>query len=373
MERGKARRVIRQALAPRVAAIDRPAPATLEQLPMTLSYFRLILRSFGDTPERQAAILAGTGMTTELLRDPSAEISLLQQVRQVENLISLAGEGWALRSPELWLPTAHGPLGVATIAAPDLDAMVEIIAQYGFVRAPFQAVSLRRGRTWSQIDFELTVTLDERLWRPMIEISFIAIRAGFAAILAAAPLGACFSFACAEPAHAPAARATLGEAVSYCAPRNSIRFPSRWLTLTSPFADATLYRAALGELQAAVGRITAPVGLRGRVERLLSTLPPGRLTADEVARLTGVSRRTLVRLLSHAGISYRKLLEAELRGRAERLLCEPDLSYERIAEQLGYTDPTSFSRACRRWFGPRSARAIAPMALVAPESSGPCA
>lgn len=338
---------------------------------MTLSYFRQILRSFGDTPERQAAILAGTDVTAERLCDPSGEISLFQQVRQVENLIDLVGDGWALRSPELWLPTAHGPLGVATIAAPDLGAMVEIIAQYGFVRAPFQAVSLRRGRTWSQIDFELTVTLDERLWRPMIEISFIAIRAGFAAILAAPPLDARFSFACAEPAHAPVVRATLGEFVSYGVPRNSIRFPSRWLGLASPFADATLYRAALGELQAAVGRIAAPVGLRGRVERLLSTLPPGRLGADEVARLTGVSRRTLVRLLSQADISFRQLLEAERRGRAERLLRERDLSYERIAEQLGYTDPTSFSRACRRWFGPGSARARAAIAPVTSDPVGP--
>ena len=118
---------------------------TLELLPMTLGYFRLVLRSFGDTPERRAAILAGTSVSEEMLNDPSADISLFQQVRQVENLVRLFGEGWAMRSPELWYPSSHGPLGVAAIAAPDVAAMMEIVTRFSFVRAPFYHASLRRG------------------------------------------------------------------------------------------------------------------------------------------------------------------------------------------------------------------------------------
>lgn len=326
----------------------------LEQLPMPLGYFRLILRCFGDTPERRVAILAGTGVTDEMLRDPSADISLFQQVQQVANVADLFGDGWALRAPELWSPSSHGPLGVAGAAAPDLATMMEVVARYGFVRAPFNSASLRRGPRWSQLDFELTVDLDERLWRPMMEISFIGIRAGIAATLAAPPTEARFSFACAEPDHAPQVRAILGEDVVFGAPRNAIRLPTAWLALQSPFADATLYGVALHELQAAKARLTGPGGLRGRVERLLKSLPAGRLNADEVARLTGVSRRTLVRRLSEAGAGYRDLLDAELRSRAERLLRDGDLSRAQIAEELGYTDPSSFSRACRRWFGPRT-------------------
>src|SRR5689334_4741050 len=136
----------------------------LERLPMPLGYFRLMLRCFGDTPERRAAILAGTGVTDEMLRDPSADITLFQQVRQIENVAALFGDGWALRAPELWSPTSHGPLGVAGVAAPDVATMIEVIARYGFVRAPFYSASLRRGAHWMQLDFELTAGLDERLW-----------------------------------------------------------------------------------------------------------------------------------------------------------------------------------------------------------------
>ncbi len=322
----------------------------LEQLPMSLGYFRLVLRCFGDTPELRAAILAGTDVTEEMLRDPSADISLFQQVRQVANLVSIFGDDWAMRAPELWNLHSHGPLGVAAVAAPDLGAMMTVITRFGFVRAPFYRTSLRRGPQWSQMDYDLTVDLAENLWRPMIEVSFIGFRAAVAAMLAGPPVEARFFFACAEPEHASQVRAILGENVAYGAARNAIRFPTAWLALQSPMADATLYGVALRELQAAKARLTAPDGLRERVERLLKSLPAGRLTADEVARLTGVSRRTLVRRLSEAGAGYRELADTELRARAERLLRAGDLPHSQIAEALGYTDPSSFSRACRRWF-----------------------
>jgi AraC-like DNA-binding protein len=323
---------------------------TLEQLPMTLGYFRLILRCFGDTPGRREAILAGTGVTEAMVSDPSAGISLFQQVRQIENVVGLCGDGWVLSAPELWNPASHGPLGVAALTAPDVARMVEVLARFGHVRAPFYESALQQGPAWVELTYDLVVPIDVRLWRPMVEIALVGVRALLGSVLARPPLEARFVFACAEPAHAPQVRAILGESVIWGAARNAVRIPTAWMAMESPFADAALFDAAVGELRAALSRLTAPVGLRGRVERLLSTLPAGRLTADEAARLMGVSRRTLVRRLAEAGVGYRQLADAELRGRAERLLHSGALSHARIAEELGYTDPTSFSRASRRWF-----------------------
>jgi AraC-like DNA-binding protein len=78
-------------------------------------------------------------------------------------------------------------------------------------------------------------------------------------------------------------------------------------------------------------------------------MPEGRLRAADVARALGVSRRTLARRLERAGTPYRDLLDREMKSRAKGLLA---LKMSRIdmAERLGYRDPTSLSRACRRWF-----------------------
>lgn len=322
---------------------------------MTSAYFRLILRRFGDTPEHRAAILEGTGVTEEVLQDRSADISLSQQVRQTDNVTRLFGEGWALRAPELWNHASHGPLTIAAAAAPDVAKMIEVLTRFGFVRAPFNRMSLRRGPAWSELDYELTVPLGDRQWRPLMEVAFNGAKALFAWI--GRPSEVRFFFACPEPSYAADVRALLGDGVVYEAPRIAIRFPTAWLALEAPLADAALYRAALSELQAAAGRITAPMDLRGRVERLLSVVPASGLTADEVARATGVSQRTLVRRLAEAGVSYRELRDVELRARAERLLREGGLSQAQMAEELGYADRTSFSRACRRWFGGRAGAA----------------
>jgi AraC-like DNA-binding protein len=239
---------------------------------------------------------------------------------------------------------------VAALTAPGIARLMEVLARFGYVRAPFYESVLQQGPALVELTYDLTVPIDVRLWRPMVEIAFVGVRALLGSVLARPPLEAQFAFACAEPAHSPQVRAILGESATWGAARNTVRIPTAWMALESPFADAALFDAAVGELQGAERRLTTPVGLRGRVERLLSTLPAGRLTADETARLMGVSRRTLVRRLAEAGVGYRQLADAELRGRAERLLQSGALSHARIAEELGYTDPTSFSRACRRWF-----------------------
>ena len=325
--------------------------STLARLPMTPGYFRLILRGYGDTAERRAAILEGTGVTEAMAADGAADISLFQQVRQIENMVALFGDGWALDHPDLWNPASHGPLGVAGVTAPNVAGLIDVMQRFSFVRAPFYQMTVRKGPTWLQMDYAVTVSIDERLWRPMMEIALIGVQRVIATVLTAPTQGAAFHFACPEPDHADQVRAVLGEQVVYDAPVNSVRVPASWLEVASPFADPALHAAAVAELQAAFKRVSEPVGLRGRVERLLRTLPAGRLTAEETARLMGVSRRTLVRKLAETGVGYRELLDAELRTRATRMLRDSSMTQAQIAEALGYADPTSFSRSSRRWFG----------------------
>jgi AraC-like DNA-binding protein len=283
------------------------------------------------------------------LADASAEISLFQQVRQIENVSALHGPGWAFSQPDLWSASAHGALGVAMLAAPTIRDSLEVLSRYGHVRAPFFQLRLRPRRDDMALDYELTVALAEAQWRPMMEIAFISVRRLVQASLGREPSEMRFSFAAPRPAYDAEVRAALGAHVGYGAATNEVVLPSAWLHVPSTAADATLHRRALAELAAARARLDDPADLRARVERLLQTMPERRLGADDVARALGVSRRTLTRRLGDAGTQFRDLLDAELRARAERLLAE-GRSRDEVAERLGYSDPTSLSRACRRWF-----------------------
>ncbi len=326
---------------------------TLEQLPMTMGYFRLILRSFGDTAERRAAILAGTGVTEAALVDPAADISLRQQVCQFENLNALEGEGWPFKRPDLWSQASHGAVAVAAMSAPDLGAALDIIAIYSRARAPFSRIRVRRTERVIRFDYELEVPLTEAQLLPIVEISFMALHSALGTLLGRFPDEARFRFAGGAPSYDERVREVLGPGVLWDAAVTGLDLPVRLLATTSPFADPALHARAIEELDLALKRLATPLDLRGRVERLLRTVPDGRLDADTAARAVGVSRRTLVRRLSEAGTSFRKLVDTDLSRRASQLLDASTLSHAQIAARLGYSDPTSFSRARRRWIEER--------------------
>jgi AraC-like DNA-binding protein len=324
---------------------------TLEQLPMPMGYFRLVLRVFGDTPERRAAILKDTGVTEAELGDPAADISLFEQVRQFDNLNGLLGEGWVFSVPRLWFPVSHGALGIAAASAPNLSRSLAVIAKYSRTRAPYARQVLRRGADETRLDYDLAVPLREPQWRTLIEAGFMSLRTVVVVLLGRLPDGVHYRFACPEPAHADRAREALGGTVSYGAEHNSIALPSAGLDSMSPFQDKALYARAIEELDLALRRLSQPLDLQVRLGRLLHTMPDGRPDAATAARALGVSRRTLERRLAEAGSGYRQLLDAELKTRASRLLESGAMSHAEIADRLGFADPSSFSRASRRWFG----------------------
>lgn len=123
--------------------------------------------------------------------------------------------------------------------------------------------------------------------------------------------------------------------------------PSRYVFgILSERADALL-----AELQAA--RTT-----RGRVESvLLPMLHTGKTNMETTAARLGLSRATLFRQLRDEGVTFEKVLD-ELRHRmALDYLGARKVSVNETAYLVGFSDPTAFSRAFKRWEG-RSPRGL---------------
>ena len=89
-------------------------------------------------------------------------------------------------------------------------------------------------------------------------------------------------------------------------------------------------------------------------ERLAVSYP----TVGYAAHRIGIPVRTLQRRLRESGLSYSELVEQTRCELACRLLDQPGAKAADVARALGYTDPSSFSRAFRRWTGmsPRAYR-----------------
>lgn len=118
-----------------------------------------------------------------------------------------------------------------------------------------------------------------------------------------------------------------------------------------PRADATLQAILERHASALAARAPAP----GLVEHARATLATmiGEGLADvaTLARRLGMSSRTLQRRLEEHGIAYSSLLDDARSDLARAYLTNPELSVEEVAEVLGFSESSAFSRAFRRWTG----------------------
>lgn len=75
------------------------------------------------------------------------------------------------------------------------------------------------------------------------------------------------------------------------------------------------------------------------------------LSIADAASSLGLSVRTLQRRLADSGLTYRKLLDRVRLEEACRLIMNSDARLTEVAYQLGFSGPSHFSRAFRRWIG----------------------
>lgn len=99
-------------------------------------------------------------------------------------------------------------------------------------------------------------------------------------------------------------------------------------------------------------RQDAAYSTRRRVEVLLTNLmhTPD-VSVESVAGKLGMGRHTLLRKLKAEGVTFKQVLD-ELRHKlAIQYLSENNMAVNETAYLLGFSDPTAFSRAYKRWTG----------------------
>ncbi len=147
--------------------------------------------------------------------------------------------------------------------------------------------------------------------------------------------------------------------VTFDSDRNAMSVDETWLT----HRIAILPRYAFGVLSehadALLKSLERSTSTKGRVESLLMPiLHTGNPDMGAIAAKLGVSRRTLSRKLKMEGTSFVTLLDELRHQLALHYLSCKRASVNETAYLLGFSDPTGFSRAFKRWTGssPRSMR-----------------
>jgi AraC-like DNA-binding protein len=116
--------------------------------------------------------------------------------------------------------------------------------------------------------------------------------------------------------------------------------------------DAGLFAYLERHAETLQARVAASASLAGRVRELLAArLRQGEPDQGVVARALAMSERTLQRRLADEGATFAGLLD-EVRADLGRMyLADRQLAIFEVAFLLGYSEPSPFNRAFRRWTG----------------------
>jgi AraC-like DNA-binding protein len=153
----------------------------------------------------------------------------------------------------------------------------------------------------------------------------------------------------AHAARAPEARYAelLGCPLRFAADAYALRFADDDLRVPLIQANATMCRH-LRELADQLLERLGSQSLAARVQELLRQQP--RWGKERIAEQLALSGRHLNRKLGEEGTSFKLLRERELHRMAEQSLREPQRLAE-VAEALGFSDESAFTKAFRRWTG----------------------
>ena len=309
-------------------------------------------QTLGNDP---AAALEGSGLSPDIFRDPENEIPFTAAARILDRCAGITGlPHFGLLAGARNGVSTLGLIGHLAQSAADVEtALHDIIGHLSVHDRTAQARLSVEGD-----EVSLAYVLDrprapgaEHFYDGGVASAFNIVRdlcgPEWSAKLVTLPRRA--------PAHRKPYDEVFKTKIAFGSETASVIFAQRWLRRRLPTANPSL-RAFLQRLvrRAAQRRGSDADEIR-RIIRL--QLMGGRPGMDGAAAMIGATRRTLARRLAAEGATFRALVQEVRFEMADELIRETDASMGRIAELLGYSDQTAFSRAFSNRFGHPPSRA----------------
>lgn len=142
----------------------------------------------------------------------------------------------------------------------------------------------------------------------------------------------------------------LGAPVFFDRDWNAMLIDEAWLTHRIALQPTYVFGILSDHADALVREMEQSKGFRGRVESLLApVLHTGDVGMEAIAESLGVSRQTLFRRLKAEGATFEVILDDLRRTLALHYLEGGKVSVNETAYLVGFSDPSAFSRAFKRW------------------------
>lgn len=323
---------------------------------------RAALRIMRSLNFNDADCLRGTGIVPSMLEDStvsdavsgssSIDITLDQEFRFYRNVLKVSGDPLiGLKIGEAFRYESYGLLGYAMMSAHTLRDTIAIAADFSVLTFTHFTIRLLDTDEAAGVAYTLNYELAPDL------LQFYCDRDLEAAFTGVRNSGIDFNARNTKVRlmHNDTANQERYEQFLNCSVelghhRNEILVDRKILDHRSPQRD----RIASEYCQAQCKKLLSKFGLQGglveQVRKFLVARPGSFPNIDETAKQLNMSVRTLRRNLTKEDSSFQNLLD-EIRQQLAQEYLTTNMSIERIAELLGYSEAANFSHAFKRWSG----------------------
>ncbi|MBC5781534.1 AraC family transcriptional regulator [Ramlibacter sp. USB13] len=332
-----------------------PAPTVSARV---LSLIAAAAQARGVSLARQ---LHASGIADAVLADPDARVPLATEEALWEQAATACEDPqFGLHAAQSLRPGQFDVLDYAVRTAPTLRESLRRLARYNRLVHDLATFDLQpRGRLL-RVEHRLGAT------RPACPQAAEFTLASLAVI--GRQLSPRFAVHAVEFAHAalgdPAAyEQVFGVLPAFSRDVNAVTLDDAMLDAPLPAADPALSRIVTRHAEHLLAALPpAQVSVASRVrQEIAAQLATGPLSLPDAARRLHLSERSLQRQLLQEGVRFAELVDQVRRELALRYVADRGLAIGEVAYLLGFSEPSPFHRAFKRWTGrtPAAARAAA--------------
>lgn len=312
--------------------------------------------SLGVEPER---LMCGTGFEAAWLNDPEARMPLSVEERLWARAAQLTRTpAFGLQAARLIRPGEFDVLDYAVRTAPDLRTALQRLARYNRLLHDLASFKIIPMGTATRIEHHFERAGVQPC--PQAAEFTLASLVVVASQLAGEPVQALeVAFMHAPLDNVETYRQVLGVVPRFGAPASCVVLASELLDRPVPAADPGLSRIVTAHAEQLLATRNQPhesITMQVR-QQLAQGMAHGVMSLRAVARHLNLSERSLQRRLGDEGTCFADLVDEVRRELATRYIADERLALGEVAYLLGFSDPSAFHRAFKRWTGTTPAAA----------------
>lgn len=328
------------------------APGFSGHLPVIRAHYADILCQMAeDRGLARLGLLSAAGIRPSMLGHPDNFITVDQFSGLCQAVLAQAGDpALGLEYGKRLKFTTHGSLAQAAISCDTLGQALSVLIKYFQTRFVYMRLSFFEEGRDAVIQLDLSHSI-EALYRFNVDVVMASLMDVNLLLFGRRLLdgGHCrLDFP--EPENPAPYRQLFGDRLQFQGGANQLRFRRDFLDSPMSLSNPVTRRIAEAQCQQEMRLIAGAAPVADRVAQLLDA-GRGIPTLEEVAAHLGVSTRTLRRQLAGEGVRFQQLQDNRRHQRALTLLRQRALTIDEIADALGYSDPSNFGRAFRKWEG----------------------